>query len=405
MASRGQSVTLQYVAWDTANNAGKTGDNANHTLRWVKDGTSAALDGSPTISEVDATNAPGLYKVTLSATDCTCNVGTLCGKSSTSGIVIIPVTIPFELLPTALDANGWVKADVEDWRGSQPNALQSGRVDAYVGAVAAGVIAAASFAANALDAVWSTAARTLTAFAFTPSLDAAYDAAKTAAQAGDAMALTGGERTTLAGVIWNSLTSGMSTVGSIGKKLADWVLGTDSKVLVSTDAQDLSAALDVRTKVISNGAITAAAIATDAIDADALAADALAEIAAILLVTPANKLATDATGYVTATNGGSVSAADIRAAVGLASANLDTQLDALPTAAENATALLDLTDGVETDLTPRQALRAMLADLVGKAAESSGTVVFKRKDGTTTALTVVHDTTGNRTTVTYGDLT
>ncbi len=37
------------------------------------------------------------------------------------------------------------------------------RVDSYLGAVAAGVIAAASFAANALDAVWSTTTRLLTA--------------------------------------------------------------------------------------------------------------------------------------------------------------------------------------------------------------------------------------------------
>jgi hypothetical protein len=57
------------------------------------------------------------------------------------------------------------------------------------------------------------------------------------AKAGDAMALTTGERTTLAGAIWNSLTSGMTTTGSVGKKLANWVLGSDSKVLLSTDAQ------------------------------------------------------------------------------------------------------------------------------------------------------------------------
>lgn len=43
---------------------------------------------------------------------------------------------------------------------------------------------------------------TTAATAATPNLNAAYDAAKTAAQAGDAMSLTGGERTTLAGVIW-----------------------------------------------------------------------------------------------------------------------------------------------------------------------------------------------------------
>jgi hypothetical protein len=68
------------------------------------------------------------------------------------------------------------------------------------------------------------------------TLTAAYDAAKTAAQAGDAMALTSGERTTLAGVVWAALTSALTTAGSIGKKLAGLVLGSDDKVVVSADA-------------------------------------------------------------------------------------------------------------------------------------------------------------------------
>jgi hypothetical protein len=58
------------------------------------------------------------------------------------------------------------------------------------------------------------------------ALTAGYDPAKTAAQAGDAMTLTSGERTSVAAAVWNALTSGMATVGSIGKKLADWVVGT-----------------------------------------------------------------------------------------------------------------------------------------------------------------------------------
>jgi hypothetical protein len=58
------------------------------------------------------------------------------------------------------------------------------------------------------------------------ALTSAYDPAKTAAQAGDAMTLTSGERTSVAAAVWNALTSGMATVGSIGKKLADWVVGT-----------------------------------------------------------------------------------------------------------------------------------------------------------------------------------
>ena len=99
MAIYGQSLTIQYIAWDTANNTGKTGDAANHTLRWVRDGVAAAPTNSP--SEVDATNAPGVYKLTLTATETSCWVGTLCGKSSTTGVVIMPITLTFERLPTA----------------------------------------------------------------------------------------------------------------------------------------------------------------------------------------------------------------------------------------------------------------------------------------------------------------
>ena len=40
MSVKGKAITLTYKAWDMANDQGKTGDNANHTLRLVKDGTS-----------------------------------------------------------------------------------------------------------------------------------------------------------------------------------------------------------------------------------------------------------------------------------------------------------------------------------------------------------------------------
>lgn len=70
-----------------------------------------------------------------------------------------------------------------------------------------GAIDATAFAQGAADKVWGTAARTLTSFG------------------------------TLVADVWAAATSGLTTVSSIGKKLADWVLGTDSKVLLSADAQ------------------------------------------------------------------------------------------------------------------------------------------------------------------------
>lgn len=53
-------------------------------------------------------------------------------------------------------------------------------------------------------------------------------------KAGDAMTLTSAERTTLSASLWNTLTAAMTTAGSIGKKLADWVIGSP---LQSTDVR------------------------------------------------------------------------------------------------------------------------------------------------------------------------
>lgn len=99
MALYGKQMTVCYFAVDTATGLGKTGDSANHTLRWVKDGTSAAPSNAA--SEVDSTNCPGIYKLTLTATETQCPFGVLAGKSSTSGIAIAPLSISFERLPDA----------------------------------------------------------------------------------------------------------------------------------------------------------------------------------------------------------------------------------------------------------------------------------------------------------------
>jgi len=99
MATRGIAMTISFVAWDTSGNSGKSGDDAQFTMRWVKDGTSSAPDG--TVAEVDATNCPGLYKLALTATETDANIGTLAGVSSTADVSIIPATIQFERLPNA----------------------------------------------------------------------------------------------------------------------------------------------------------------------------------------------------------------------------------------------------------------------------------------------------------------
>ena len=94
MALKGVAITVQYTAWDTAANAGKTGDVANHTLKIIKDGTAATPTNSP--AEVDATNCPGVYRLALTAAEMGYATVSLAGKSSTSGVVIIPVHITTE---------------------------------------------------------------------------------------------------------------------------------------------------------------------------------------------------------------------------------------------------------------------------------------------------------------------
>ena len=78
-------------------------------------------------------------------------------------------------------------------------------------------------------------------------------------------------------------------------------------------------------------------------------------------------------------------AAGVRAAVGLASANLDTQLDALPTAIENADALLarNVSGGSSSGRTVKQALHFIR----NKWVVAAGTLTVYDTDDTTTSWT------------------
>jgi hypothetical protein len=128
---------------------------------------------------------------------------------------------------------------------------------------------------------------------------------------------------------------------------------------------------------IAAGGINAASIATDAIDADALAADAVTEIQSGL---------------------STLNAAGVRTAVGLASANLDTQLTAVPTANANADALLDRAAGVETGLTVRQWLRLGAAVLFGKS--TGGGKTYRDFADSKDRIAATIDGSNNRTAVT-----
>jgi len=107
------------------------------------------------------------------------------------------------------------------------------------------------------------------------------------------------------------------TTGTVGgTSVVGYVIGSFS----IENRSGLMPATAGRTAAIdASGQVTVGAMAADVITNAALAASAVTEIQSGL---------------------STLDAAGVRTAVGLASANLDTQLDALPTAAENADALL-----------------------------------------------------------------
>lgn len=124
-------------------------------------------------------------------------IGTAKNLSGTVTVTNVGAAVTYFSVPVVADADN--RSNLVNWLGSAPNALQSGRVDSYLGAILAGVIASGSFAANALDAVWSTTTRAIT------------DKVGFALTAGDKQA------------IWDILVSAQSTSGSLGKLLKDFL--------------------------------------------------------------------------------------------------------------------------------------------------------------------------------------
>lgn len=201
-----------------------------------------------------------------------------------------------------------------------------------------------------------------------------------------------------------------------------------------------------------SGAITAASIATGALTSAKFAANALDAVWSTtvrLLTAGTNIVLAKGTGITGFTD---LDAPGVRTAVGLASANLDTQLSGInskttnlppdpadasdiaasfatvntnvgtvnttvnaikaktdnlpaapaavgdiPTANQNADALLDRAAGIETGLTPRQGFRLWSAALLGKASGlGTGTAIFRDTNDTKDRINASVDADGNR---------
>ena len=144
-----QKITL--LAIDTAANVPKTGDAANITAYVSKDDGAVTVLGDTSASELDATNAPGLYAFDLTQAETNADKLVFSAKSSTSGIRIVPVTVytdpasftSFTTPPTAaairseIDSNSTqLAAIVADTNELQTDWANGGRLDLILDATA-----------------------------------------------------------------------------------------------------------------------------------------------------------------------------------------------------------------------------------------------------------------------------
>jgi hypothetical protein len=284
------SQKIQLFAFDTTTGAPKTGDAANITAYVSKDHGAVTVLGDTSATEMDATNAKGVYVFDLTQAETNADELTFTAKSSTANISITPrfiSTVPPKFTTLVIDSAGLVDANAVKVGPSGSGTAQTardlgasvlissgtgtGQLDVTSGVIksnlsqilgtalteTAGQIAAGfkkffniATPASTMDSLTLVATATSVTNGVTVStnndktgyaLTSAYDAAKTASQAGDAMTLTSGERTNIAAAIWNALTSGLTTVGSIGKLLVD---NLDAAVSTRATPSDVPTAAD-----------------------------------------------------------------------------------------------------------------------------------------------------------------
>lgn len=345
-------VTTYFKLVDPVSGVPKTGLTITDLdATYVRDGAAAvkadltalaAVDsahGDSKAIQIDATNAPGLYRVDWP--DAAFATGVARVQLVVNGAAIDPAVIEVELVP-------WLTP--------------------ITGATVRGV--------NASDAALAVASTALTNATWTDAragyIDkASYLPAVTAGQAGGVFiagtnaattvttaltaAITGNITGNLSGSV-GSVTGAVGSVGAGGITAASFGAGAIDAAAIATGAIDADAIADgaidagaiatgaIDADAIADNAIDAGAIATNAIDADALAANAITEIQAGL-ATPTNITAGTITTVSGNVNGsvGSVTGA-VGSVTGLTAANLDTTVSSRAATGEAAAAAATLND-------------------------------------------------------------
>jgi hypothetical protein len=239
----------------------------------------------------------------------------------------------------------------------------TGRIDAAISTrLASGSYTAPPSAATIADAVW----------------DETLSGHVASGSTGEALTAAGG-----AGDPWITALPGSYSAGQAGYIVGTYLDAAVSSVGVGSAPTAAEIADEVETRTIA--AVTLVnGLAANTVTASALAADAVAEIQSGL---------------------STLTAAGVRTAVGLATANLDTQIAtlataaaisslvadvaALPTAIENADALLerDIGSGTNAGTPEERTVRSALRFLRNKWAISGSTLTVRTEDDTTSAWT------------------
>ena len=294
-----------------------------------------------------------LVKVTLSQAETNADNLIIIFSDQTSPAEWCDLTINLQTAAENFDSLGTdiaaVQADTDNIQTRIPAALVSGRMDASVGAMATDVITNTALAASAVTEIQTglatptnITAGTITTVTNLTNAPTAGDLTATmkASVTTAATAATPTASLSAAAIqaIWDKATSGLTVVGSIGKLLVDNINAT-----------------------ISSRATLAAA-----------------DVWAV-----GTRLLTAGTNIVLAKGTGVTGFND-------------------PSAAQNATELLDQAAGVETGLTVRGALRLALAALAGKLSGAGTTTeIFRNSVADSKArITATVDASGNRTAIT-----
>jgi hypothetical protein len=206
-------ATLAGLVYNTAsltayyNRQGAAGSATAMSLVTMTKGTWVSLG----FIAVDAVNIPGVYQLGIPDAAIAAGVSyvTICLKGAAN---MVPLILEIELTSVSDYPSNMTQIGGAAISTSTAQ-LGVNTVSLSSGAITESSITDSSISVNkvtqgVLDKVWASASRTMTAFG-----------------------------TTLGKDVWDVLTSALITSSSIGKKVSDWILGTDNKALLSTDAQ------------------------------------------------------------------------------------------------------------------------------------------------------------------------